>query len=89
MNIWNLRTLFLPVTLKTCHFCQERHADNPNTWEAETGGSHVPGQIGLHNKTLSQRNKKARQQQQNVTFAEFLCLFRWQSEASKEEPQIK
>jgi hypothetical protein len=32
-------------------------AYNPNTWEAKAGGSRVRSQLGLHSKTMSQRNK--------------------------------
>jgi hypothetical protein len=31
---------------------------NPSTREAETGGSGVPGQFGLHSETLSLKKKK-------------------------------
>jgi hypothetical protein len=34
------------------------HAFNPSTWEAEAGGSRVPGQPELYSKTLSQKKKK-------------------------------
>jgi hypothetical protein len=32
------------------------HPCNPSTWEAETEGSRVQDQPGLHNETLSQTN---------------------------------
>jgi hypothetical protein len=35
------------------------HTCNPSTQEAEAGGSWVPGQSGLHNKTLCQKKKKS------------------------------
>jgi hypothetical protein len=34
------------------------HTYKPSTWEAEAGGPWVPGQPGLHNKILSQKNLK-------------------------------
>jgi hypothetical protein len=36
-------------TDRTAHTC------NPSTWEAETGGSRVQGQRGLHSKILSKK----------------------------------
>jgi hypothetical protein len=51
------------------------HAFNPSTWEAEAGGflssrpawstEWVPGQPGLHRKTLSRKNKKQKNPKQN------------------------
>jgi hypothetical protein len=32
---------------------------DPSPWEAEMGGSRVPGQLGLHTKTLSQKPRNA------------------------------
>jgi hypothetical protein len=34
------------------------HTCNPITPEAEAGGSIVPGQLGLHSETLSQKTNK-------------------------------
>jgi hypothetical protein len=34
------------------------HTSNPNTQESEAGGSHIWGQCGLLNETLSQNNDK-------------------------------
>jgi hypothetical protein len=51
------------------------HAFNLSIWQAEAGGSlnwrpawsieQVPGQLGLHRKTLSQKNKKQTNKQKN------------------------
>jgi hypothetical protein len=34
------------------------HACNPSNREAEAGGYRVPGQSGVHSKTLSQKKEK-------------------------------
>ena len=37
---------------------------NPNTWEAEAGGSQVPGQLGFHSKTNNNEQEEMRQWKQ-------------------------
>jgi hypothetical protein len=37
------------------------HSYNPCTQEVEAGGLRVQSQLGLHSKTLSQKNKKQKQ----------------------------
>jgi hypothetical protein len=38
------------------------HTSNPGTRETEAGGSLVPGQPRLHNKSLSQKRKEKRKE---------------------------
>jgi hypothetical protein len=44
-----VKTLFLPVVVG--------HAYNPRILEAEAGRLQVQGQLGVHNKTLSQKTE--------------------------------
>jgi hypothetical protein len=39
---------------------------NPSIWEAEAGGSKVPGQPGLYNKTLFQTQKTKKKWRRNT-----------------------
>jgi hypothetical protein len=41
---------------------------NPSTWEAQAGELRVPGQPGLHNKTVPQQNKTNKKQINKIIF---------------------
>jgi hypothetical protein len=46
--------------------CEAVHTYNPSTREAKVrGGSRIKGQLGLHNESLSQKNKNNKSKQHN------------------------
>jgi hypothetical protein len=55
------------IQIKICHkLGVVDHACNPNTQEANAGGSSVPGKTGLYSETLSQNTSKQENKQVQI-----------------------
>jgi hypothetical protein len=51
------------------------HGCDTSTWEAETEGSQLPGQPGLHSETLSQKKKKKKPRHTSNIYSFFLEIY--------------